>query len=160
METLQLFQTRRIFFCLLALCVLSAYSNQSPQALRFDEASQAFEPFPDTCSAFSTVTTEPGKYSYDDLVAASDIIGAYIPKIYDDEAMAQSRALFAANSAFNGEIIQSSIDSKNKVVVVWLEDISKENIAAFRKEIYNAPFLIFMQAPEAGPCRENEQKGA
>lgn len=101
-------------------------------------------------TGLQTVKIETVEYSYNQLVVANNAIGKHIAKLSDANAV-NVEARNSEAGMFKGEIVQSAIDAKNNKVVVWLDDISNGSVEAFRKEIYDAPYLSFKLALDERP---------
>jgi hypothetical protein len=96
-------------------------------------------------NGLQSINTEQVAFSYNELVRANNVIGEYIVN------NSPNKSQIPADSLFKGDVVQSAIDAKNNVVVVWLDDVSISNIDVFRKTIFDAPFLKFMLAPKERP---------
>ena len=97
-----------------------------------------------------TVKTETVQYSYNQLVIANNAIGEHIVKVTEESAVSEKARKLEVGT-FKGEIVQTAIDAKNNTVVVWLDNVSADSIKAFRKEIYDAPYLVFELASDERP---------
>lgn len=106
-------------------------------------------------TGLSSVKVESVTYAFNDLVIAANSIGEYIENKNDDTIPQKS---LAPNSAFSGEIVKSAVSAKDNAVIIWLDDPSESNIEVFRKEVYEAPFLIFEQALKERPTQEKTYK--
>lgn len=106
-------------------------------------------------TSLTSLTTEQVEFSYNELVSANNAIGEYIVNNQDS---ALEPKQIPVSSSFKGGIFKSAIDAKNNAVIVWLEDISDSNIEAFRKTIFDAPFLKFMLASKERPTLETTYK--
>lgn len=101
-------------------------------------------------TGLQTVKTDTVQYSYNQLVIANNTIGAHIVKVTEESAVSEKARKLEVGT-FKGKIVQTAIDAKNNTVVVWLDDVSADSIKAFRKEIYDAPYLVFELASDERP---------
>ena len=75
------------------------------------------------------ISVEKVEYSYNDLLTVKNQISDYIKF---DHMGGQSEKQLPIDSSFNGAIVQTAINTKYNRIIVWLEDISENNIKAFR----------------------------
>lgn len=134
-----------------------AKTNNSGEILQQETSKQFSLSSISEITGLSTVKTHPVQYSYNELVAANNVIGSFIPK-WDLETGKLRELPEEKASVFQGKVVRTGIDPKNNCVIVWLDDISQERIDAFRSSISDAPFLKFEHALEERPTYELSYK--